>query len=69
MRTKTFDAIVELLRDRQWHTSDELGTKTRYPQQWIDQLRRESLLEIDDRQGQVLVRLRPDTDHEEGSFV
>lgn len=60
MRTKTFDSIVELLHDREWHVASELGQKTRYPDQWIETLRRESVLEVADRDGQRLVRLRTD---------
>jgi hypothetical protein len=58
MRTKTFDAIVELLRDREWHTVAELATRTWYPDHWVRQLRRESLVEVDEQHGQTLVRLR-----------
>jgi hypothetical protein len=60
MRTKTFDSIVELLHDREWHVASELAEKTRYPDQWIETLWRESVLEIADRDGQRLVRLRTD---------
>ncbi|HEY7179213.1 MAG TPA: hypothetical protein VH305_08565 [Gaiella sp.] len=58
MRTKTFDAILELLADRRWHTENELAERTRYPDHWIDELRRESALEIEERDGQTLIRLR-----------
>jgi hypothetical protein len=58
MRTRTFESIIELLADRRWHTENELAEKTRYPSHWIDELRRESLLETDERDGQIVVRLR-----------
>jgi hypothetical protein len=60
MRTKTFDSIVELLRDREWHTPDELATRTRYPDHWIAQLHRESLLDVEEHHGRTVVRLRAD---------
>jgi hypothetical protein len=52
----SFDAIVELLRDREWQTPDELASKTRYADQWIRELRRESVLEVDEQDGRTLVR-------------
>jgi hypothetical protein len=57
MRTRTFDAIVELLGDGEWHTSQELAASTRYPDRWIDELRRESLVEVDEQDGHTRVRL------------
>jgi hypothetical protein len=36
----------------------ELAETTRYPDHWIDELRRESVLGIDERDGQTLIRLR-----------
>jgi hypothetical protein len=58
MRTRTFDAIVTLLADGEWHTPDELATETRYPERWIEELSRESLVEVEAQHGQVRVRLR-----------
>jgi hypothetical protein len=57
MRTKTFESIVALLGDGEWHTPQELATTTRYPDQWIDELRRESLVEVEEQHGQTRVRL------------
>ena len=58
MRTRTFNSIVELLGDRRWHTADEVGRKTHYPREWIDALKHESLLDIEEHEGQLMVRLR-----------
>lgn len=60
MRTKTFDSIVELLRDTQWHSRGEVAEKTRYADEWIAQLRREAIVETEEMDGQTLVRLRAD---------
>jgi len=60
MRTKTFDSIVALLGDLQWHSALEVEERTRYADLWIDELRRESLLDTDERDGELLVRLRPE---------
>ena len=59
-RTKTFNAIVDALQDGQWHSLDEVAEKTRYADEWIDALQRESILETDEQDGQLLVRLRAD---------
>jgi len=60
VRTKTFDSIVEVLHDRQWHSRSEVAEKTPYADEWIDELRRESVVETDERDGQMVVRLRAD---------
>ena len=60
MRTKTFDSIVELLGDTQWHARGEIAERTRYADEWIAQLRREAIVETDEKDGQTLVRLRSD---------
>jgi hypothetical protein len=56
---RTFKAIVEALRDGAWHEVDDIEAATRYPTEWVDELRAEGVLEV--REGIVtLVRLRPD---------
>jgi hypothetical protein len=61
VRTRLFDSIVELLHDRQWHPATEVAEKTRYAAEWIAEQRLESLVETDERDGQLLVRLRAET--------
>lgn len=40
-RKLTFPAVVELLRDGQWHADDELAAVTTFPQEWLKELERE----------------------------
>lgn len=40
-RQLTFPAVVELLRDGQWHAGDELAAVTTFPQEWLKELERE----------------------------
>jgi hypothetical protein len=60
MRTqRTFKAIVDALRDGAWHEVADIEAATRYPGEWVDELRAEGVVEV--REGIVtLVRLRPD---------
>ena len=58
MRTKTYDAIVGLLEDRQWHRLSEVAAMTRYADAWIIELQRESVVETGELDGELVVRLR-----------
>jgi hypothetical protein len=60
VRTRTYNAIVGLLEDRQWHAASEVAEKTRYADEWINELQRESVVEKDVRNGETVVRLRSD---------
>ena len=60
MRTRTFNSIVELLEDRQWHRASEIAEKTRYASEWIIELQRESVVETGELDGELVVRLRSD---------
>jgi len=60
MRTRTFNAIVELLEDRRWHTASEVARKTRYADEWIIALQQESVVETGELDGELAVRLRSD---------
>ena len=60
MRTHTFNAIVELLGDRRWHTASEVAERTRYPSEWITELQRESVIETGELDGELVVRLCTD---------
>lgn len=67
-RRRTFDAIVEVLRDGAWHEIGDVGAATRFPDDWVDALRSEGLLEI--TEGVVtMVRLRPKVAGREASAV
>lgn len=58
IRRRTYDAIMEVLRDGAWHEIDDVGAATRFPDDWVDTLRSEGLVEI--TEGVVtMVRLRP----------
>ena len=54
MRTRIFESIVDLLRDRQWHSASEVAERTRYANEWIDELRCELVLETAERDGRLL---------------
>ena len=55
---KTFPAIARLLADGCWHAIDDLGDVTTWPEEWVNELQAEGLLETRDQAGNVLVRLR-----------
>ena len=55
---QTFEAILEVLRDGAWHTLDDVSAATRYPADWVSELRSEGVVDV--REGLVtMVRLRP----------
>ena len=41
-----YEQIIELLSDGEWHTKDDLGEVTVFPELWLDELRHESTVEI-----------------------
>jgi hypothetical protein len=56
-RTRTFDAIIDVLRDGGWHALDDLQAATRFPAEWVQELVAEGVIDV--REGLVtLVRLR-----------
>ena len=58
---RTFEAIVALLKDGCWHALDDLRAATQFPQHWVEELRAEGLLDVEQREGSVLVRLKGST--------
>jgi hypothetical protein len=60
VRTRTFNTIVDLLEDRRWHPASEIARKTRYADEWIIALQRESIVETGESNGELVVRLRSD---------
>jgi hypothetical protein len=55
---RTFEAVVDVLRDGAWHTLEDVKAATQFPSQWVEELEAEGIVDVDD--GLVtLVRLRP----------
>jgi hypothetical protein len=56
---RTFESIVRVLDDGAWHTVVDLQDVTSYPSEWVDELRAEGVLDVDE--GVVrMVRLSPE---------
>lgn len=55
---RTFEAIVALLKDGRWHAPDDLRAATQFPHHWVEELRAEGLLDVEQTGGSVLVRLK-----------
>jgi len=36
-----YEQIIDLLSDGEWHTKDDLGQVTAFPELWLDELRHE----------------------------
>jgi len=36
-----YEQIIDLLSDGEWHTKDDLGEVTAFPELWLDELRHE----------------------------
>ena len=57
-KSRTFDAVVDVLRDGAWHTIEDLRAATRFPSDWVDELQAEGIVDV--KEGLVtMVRLRP----------
>ena len=41
-----YEQIIDLLSDGEWHTKDDLGEVTVFPELWLDELRHEPAVEI-----------------------
>lgn len=57
MRTKTYDAITQVLDDGSWHAADDLKEATTWPAEWVEELEAEGLIDTKEQTGSVLVRL------------
>ena len=44
-RELTYPAVVDLLRDGEWHADEELKTVTSFPQEWLQEVAREHEIE------------------------
>jgi hypothetical protein len=42
-RVTTFERVVSVLSDREWHTREELAELTPYPDWWLDELQHERI--------------------------
>ena len=52
-----YEQIIDLLSDGEWHTKDDLGEVTVFPELWLDELRREPAVEIVSDDETVKVKL------------
>ena len=52
-----YQQIIDLLSDGQWHTKDDLGEVTVFPELWLDELRHEPAVEIESDDETVRVKL------------
>ena len=54
----TYEKLLAALGDGEWHAKHELAELTVFPEEWLEELRREGHAVVEDEEGQVLVRLR-----------
>ena len=52
-----YEQIIELLSDGEWHTKEDLGQVSVFPELWLDELRHEPTVEIVDDDETVKVKL------------
>jgi hypothetical protein len=52
-----YQQIIELLSDGEWHTKEDLGQVTAFPELWLDELRHEAEVNMVDDDETVRVRL------------
>jgi hypothetical protein len=52
-----YQQIIELLSDGEWHTKEDLGQVTAFPELWLDELRLEPEIKLVDEDETVRVRL------------
>ena len=63
----TYERVVNILADGAWHRFEELRTVSRYPDRWLDELRRDGL-EVEEVNGMVLL-LTPGCPSRSGSAL
>ena len=56
-RMSKYEQIIDLLSDGEWHTKDDLGEVTVFPELWLDELRYEPAVEIVSEDETVKVKL------------
>ncbi len=52
-----YEQIIELLSDGEWHTKDDLGQVTAFPELWLDELRYEPEVTLADDDETIRVKL------------
>jgi hypothetical protein len=52
-----YEQIIELLSDGKWHTKDDLGQVTAFPELWLDELRYEPEVTLADDDETIRVKL------------
>jgi hypothetical protein len=52
-----YEQIIELLSDGEWHTKEDLGRVTAFPELWLDELRHAPEVKLVDDDETVRVRL------------
>ena len=57
VRMSKYEQIIDLLSDGEWHTKDDLGEVTVFPELWLDELRHEPAVEIVNEDETVKVKL------------
>jgi hypothetical protein len=55
----TFERIVAVLSDREWHSREELAELTPYPEWWLEELRHEQLEVVEDAERERVRLLQP----------
>jgi hypothetical protein len=58
MQAKRFDTIARMLDDGAWRALADLRDVTSMPDEWVEELQAEGLIETREQIGNVLVRLR-----------
>ena len=52
-----YEQIIDLLSDGEWHTKDDLGQVTAFPELWLDELRHEPEVTMADDDETIRVKL------------
>ena len=52
-----YEQIIDLLSDGEWHTKDDLGQVTAFPELWLDELRYEPKVTMADDDETIRVKL------------
>jgi hypothetical protein len=60
-RTSVYDSIVEWLADRDWHEIRDLERLTRFPDDWLKELRRDPAFDVDAQRGKIRLHARSES--------
>ena len=55
----TYDRVKDVLADGNWHTLEELREVSYFPERWIEELRRDGLEVVEDKQEGKLALVAP----------